>query len=67
MPSLELSSAEELLRELVTRYTALVVVGVHRESVDKITTVVIGPAYMCRGLVEQLSDDLATSIESLDE
>jgi hypothetical protein len=67
MPSLELASAEELLRELVTRYTALVVVGVHRESVDEITTVVVGPGYMCRGLVEQLSDDLATSVEFPEE
>lgn len=61
---LELASAGELLKELLTRYTALVVVGVHRESVDDVTTVVTGPAYMCIGLVKQLLDDLATSAES---
>ena len=59
---LELATAEELLTELCKRYSALVVVGVHRENIDDITTVVMGPAYMCLGLVEQISMELDASV-----
>lgn len=61
--NLELATAEQLLSELVTRYTALVVLGVHKEDVDDLTTVVIGPTYMCMGLVHQCGLELTNSLQ----
>ncbi len=65
---LSLATCEELLQELTTRYTALVVTGTHREDVDEITQVVVGPAYMCLGLLNQMSLGLTASLNHpLDE
>jgi soluble P-type ATPase len=60
--NLELASAEDLLRELAKRYKALVVVGAHIEDTDDLTTVFVGPAYMCMGLVIQTGLELMAGL-----
>lgn len=51
MLNLELASTEHLLRELMTRYQALVVLGIPHEDLNAMTEVIDGPAHLCAGMV----------------
>ena len=61
------ADCEALLLELASRYSALVVLGVHKENDEQKTEVLIGPAFMCLGLMREAEVNIEArlSVQSL--
>lgn len=68
MFELQLVETADLLNELCDRYEAIVIVGAHKDDPGDITQVVLGPTFMCSGLLSQVMCEItATMTKPLEE
>jgi hypothetical protein len=68
MTNLDLVDTEDLIQEVRTRFTGLVLLGVQPDQIDAVFTVMDGPAYMVAGLLHQaLCGVTATLGKPIDE
>jgi hypothetical protein len=56
---LELAPVEDLIEELIKRYSALLILGVHIEDPDRITKHAHGKNYVVAGLMAEASCELS--------